>query len=165
MAAEQRPGRWCSCGCGAPIDHLRPNARRLPGCAWALMLEQKRKRNVEQTGRRKSPARMKNRLPATLVETDANRRQKPCKVCAGMPWARTPDRITEGRDGYQARVCGDNGLCVGCGEGYAPEPAPDRVEVLRSSGGMVAAHGTLHGFDIARPGEGVKAGVLIRGKR
>jgi hypothetical protein len=118
------------------------------------MLEQKRKRNQSQKHLLRNPAKVKNVVPPTLFEQDANRRQKPCKVCAGMPWARTPERITDGKDGYVHRVVNDNGRCRGCDEPYAPEPAPVPGVILRSSSGMVAAHGTLHGADISRPGSG-----------
>lgn len=87
------------------------------------------------------------------------RRQKPCLVCAGMPWARVPTRITEGRAGFLGDpVTGDNGLCRGCGEAYAPEPPPEPCAVISSSAGLAARHGEEQGHDI-RHGENYKNAV------
>lgn len=158
MATEQRPGRLCACGCLAPIDHLKLSAKRLPGCQWEYERVKRAAYERERAARgRRRGTGSKNVVKNLDVE---NRRQRPCLVCAGMPWARSPERMTEGRDGYAHRVVNDNGLCRGCGEPYAPEPPPKLGSAIRSSGGTVAAHGTLYAFDIARPGSGVKGGVL-----
>lgn len=68
-----------------------------------------------------------------------------------MPWARQPDRVTDGHAGFLGEpVTGVDCLCRGCGEPYAPEPPPSREPVLGSSAGMAARHGDEQGVNIER---------------
>lgn len=63
-----------------------------------------------------------------------------CKVCFGLPWARRPERRGDGRgDSALAErppVVGEDGLCLGCGLPYSPEPEPRRDSGVRSSAAM-----------------------------
>lgn len=76
-----------------------------------------------------------------------SRKQSPCKVCAGMPWAREPDRST--LDDGSDCVVNDNGLCRGCGEPYAPEHVTRTVSLLSSSAGTAVRASDMHGQAIS----------------
>ena len=58
--------------------------------------------------------------------------QPKCRVCGGMPWARTNERQQEVQSGALKPVVGPDGRCLGCRLPYSPEPEQDRGTVLRS---------------------------------
>ena len=143
MAAEQIPGgRWCACGCGSSLEGFPRQQRRMPGCQAAHRKAYRNKRSHKPKGERR------HARPSFLGD-ESPRPQKPCPVCAGMPWARTPERWREDDlEHLGDPVVGDNGLCAGCGDEYAPEPPPPRGEALVSSAGTAARHGALYGVDL-----------------
>lgn len=163
MAAEQIVGRVCACGCGASLDGMHRSAKWFPACRDRIVRERKkeshRKRSLES--RRANRSRSLERLQlqrGSLThgawrvierhEPVKNRRQYVCLVCFGMPWARRPDRLSEGRPGFEKPVVDDTGLCRGCGEAWEPEPAPEPMSLLSSSAGTAVRHGQLHGTDV-----------------
>jgi len=162
MAAEQRPGRYCHCGCGASIDHLRYDAKWAPACGERVMLERKRASNRKRNRKRDRSGRSDKvfkalnphaHLVSERNEPVKNPRQKFCLVCCGMPWAREPDRFTEGRPGCELPVSTDHGYgigrCRGCGEAYSPEPPPKPRSCIVSSAGTTARAGELYGASFA----------------
>lgn len=165
--AAQPIGRYCQCGCGQSIDHMRIDAMYLPTCKRLVALERQREydrnRSKEKRERAKlQPSRLKQiALRKSVTPLSHNvysdrqglpppPRQKICDVCCGMPWARLPTRFQDCTAVEKPAVAGDNGLCRGCGEAYAPEPAPDPCETLRSSAGMAAREGDVHGYQSQR---------------
>lgn len=154
MAAEQRVGeRLCSNGCGASISHMRADTKWCASCKVLRDQEKKREHNRKRAERARDLTRVRTetrslRPRQIVVDFRSEPKREPrvpiCQVCCGMPWARTPDRVSEGRMGYEQPVTGDSGLCRGCGEAWAPEPEPDRLEPLQSSAGTLAAYGELH---------------------
>lgn len=147
MAAEQIPGRVCGCGCGQSLDGMHRSAKWAVACRDKVALERKRRAHQAQRPRRMALNPGERRV-IERHEVNKNRAQALCLVCFGMPWARRPERLSEGRPGYEKPVTGDNGLCRGCGEEWGPEPEPDRIAILQSSAGMTARHGALHGMDV-----------------
>lgn len=150
-------GRFCACGCGASIDDRPTNSIRTRECQ-AHHDNQQRKERWARGGdealrkHRKSPHPGRFRIRHRIMISEAPpRRQKPCKVCAGMPWARLPERVTEGHSGFPGDpVTGDNGLCRGCGEPFAPEPPPEREPTLGSSAGVAIRAAATHGYVFER---------------
>lgn len=151
-AVKVSTGRLCACGCLKSIDHLRANAKRMPGCQW---LRERQRESERAKTRTRVRDRSKKNIVAKPFKADLPRSsQRPCLVCAGMPWARTPERTTDDREGYQARVVNDNGLCRGCGEPYAPEPRPEGPSLLCSSAGTAVRASDMNGQEVA-PGRGI----------
>lgn len=145
MAAEQRSGRVCHCGCGRSIEHMRIDAKWSEFCK--PVKDRKREHDRRRAGEQKArTARYRqNVVEHRLAELASRARpQKLCSVCCGMPWARTSDRFDEARMGFEKPVAGDSGLCRGCGEAWAPEPPPEPLELLSSSATALAAYGELH---------------------
>lgn len=148
MAAAQSTGRLCSCGCGRTIENPRPDAKWSNFCRVTQERERKKlncvRRNEEQ--RRATAPRQVTVRKSNLAE-EANRRQKMCWHCFGMPWARLDTRHNEGRLGPEP-VASEGRVCLGCGEPYAPEPDPPRAPVITSSAAQTARHGELHAVEI-----------------
>jgi hypothetical protein len=148
VAAEQRSGgRECACGCGRSIEHMRADAKWSPFCK--PVKDRKREHDRRRAGEQKArTARYRqNVVEHRLAELALRARpQKLCSVCCGMPWARTPERVSDVHRGGVAElpVAGDSGLCRGCGEAWAPEPPPEPLELLSSSATALAAYGELH---------------------
>jgi hypothetical protein len=154
--AAQPIGRICACGCGASIDNRPTNSIRTRECQ-ARFDNQKRKERWmrgEDPGRvhRRKPTNVSLRVRTRLMLSELPpRKQKPCLVCCGMPWARLPTRVTEGHSGFPGDpVTGDNGLCRGCGEPYAPEPPPSNDPVISSSAGVCERAAATHGYMFER---------------
>lgn len=132
----------CQCGCGRSIEGMPRGTRYTPECA--PLVKAKRKRDL----RRASESRVG---PKTIVISgrDQSSPRKPCPfkcaLCCDLPWARAVDRLDERWE--PIGVSGADGVvrCRDCGGLYVPEPAPDRCSVIRSSAGMAAAHGSMHG--------------------
>lgn len=162
--AAQPIGRYCACGCAQSIDHMRRDAKWLPGHNRAVALERQREYDKQRTTRKRpTPSVLRQRAARkALCRLDHNvysaernglpppPRQKICGVCCGMPWARLPARFPDSTSVEKDPVAGDNLLCRGCGESYSPEPKPEPAETLRSSGGMAARLGELHGYTTER---------------
>lgn len=144
--------RYCGCGCNQTIDHMHMNTKYHPDCRKRLELDRARMRGRSATDY--GPARKSQNPRQHFVRTrndDApNRRQNFCRICCGMPWARVPDRVTEGREGHEIPVSLDGYHCRECGEAYAPEPPPEPMSVLISSAALAAKEGELHGQTIER---------------
>ena len=154
-------GRYCHCGCGASIDHLRCDAKWAPACGERVMLERKRAANRKRD-RRGCTNKLKALNPRKHLVRERNElvknpRQKFCLVCCGMPWAREPDRFTEGRPGCEQPVSTNHGRCRGCGEAWAPEPPPEPGSFIVSSAGTTALYGRLYGTHY-EAGQGEKKG-------
>lgn len=150
MAAERIVGRLCVCGCGQPIEQGRKNAAYTIPCRERRDSERHAERHrskVQQTQRRTPHPRTNRVVKRVTWRDDPNRRQKLCKVCFGMPWARRPERVNEGHAYSLIPVAGDNLMCNGCGEPYSPEPPAEPGEVLTSSAGMTAKYAELHSIN------------------
>lgn len=146
MAAEQIPGRICACGCGGSLDGLPRQTQRLPDCQREHRIKSRRDRMRNVHGVQNKVFR---RSEADLAADPPRERVPVCKVCCGLPWARVPERWgDDGPGGLGDPIVGDNGLCRGCNEPYAPEPPPERLEPIGSSAGTLARHGTLYGVEI-----------------
>lgn len=156
--AAQPIGRYCACLCGASIDHMRSDAKYFPACRERIDTEKKREYDKRRQGRRRKTPPIPSVNPRLVFvwrshAADApNRRQKLCKVCYGMPWARLQNRREDARDGFfgPSVVPEGSAHCRGCGEPYSPEPAPEPCSVLGSSAGTAARAGELHGHTIER---------------
>lgn len=161
------------CACGADISHMRKPAKRCIACRQVVEREAKRRWSAGRGANRKRDRKAEwklikertcslapmARLVREVGDPVPNPRQEFCLVCCGMPWARVDDRLCDGRDGYEKPVS-ENGICRGCGEPWGPEPAINLGSVLRSSSGMVAAHGQLFGDSVS-----VGRGLYERKKR
>jgi hypothetical protein len=79
-------------------------------------------------------------VAATFMGDTPNRSQRLCKVCGGMPWARTETRLTDTFDPVAI-----HGFCRGCDEPYAPEPPLKGEPVLGSSAGIAIQASDIHG--------------------
>jgi hypothetical protein len=140
----KHPDRICTCGCGRGIGYVRAQPAYHPACAKRLGITQhapKREKAYEQKSQ-----------PYSHITggrfTDPNRRQKPCKVCFGMPWARLQTRL-----GDHEAVADRSGRCRGCRELYAPEPRPEPCSVIGSSAAMAVREGQLHGMTHQQTGK------------
>lgn len=132
---------------------MRADTKWAVSCKVRRDQEKKRAHNKKRAERARNLTRERASLKSirprqVVVDFRSEPKREPrapiCQVCCGMPWARTSERLSEGRMGYEQPVTGDSGLCRGCGEAYAPEPEPDRLEPLQSSAGTMAAYGELH---------------------
>lgn len=162
-------GRLCECNCGGSIDHMTNNARYLPACRLRIRNANARAKTVamakvrpvrfcacqcgaEITHMRSDALRTRENESHKRVHVQSGMRLPTdpeyiptihCKVCFGLTWARTPDRM----------VANDTWRCKGCNEPYAPEPKPDFGSLLRSSAGTMKDAGKLWGCAIAGRGE------------
>jgi hypothetical protein len=137
---------------------MRGDAKWCSTCSVQIMLERKRAFNRARSAagkRRRYPNAQKSLNPHQNIVSsrhDPNPRQKFCLVCCGMPWARSPQRFQEGRPGHEEAVAGDAWLCKGCGEAWAPEPAPEPLSLLGSSAGLAVSSGELYGMKSEKTG-------------
>jgi hypothetical protein len=159
--AAQPIGRYCACGCGASIDDRPVISTRTRECQIKFDHRRRSAVSLVQRSHRRSPHGGTFRARNRLMDGEApNRRQKPCTVCCGMPWARTGDRFPEARPGHEKPVSYDGQRCRGCGDLYAPEPKPEMCSVIGSSAGLAARHGEEQGVTIER---GVNYKTAVKG--
>lgn len=158
LMAAAPVGRVCCCGCGRSIDDRPSVSTRTRECQRQHEIERWRARNslVQESARKSMSERRSSVNPRQNCVKNAfwgdtpNRRQKPCQLCCGLPWARTPERY--GEDGRS--IVDDMGRCRGCGDAYAPEPPPTRESTIGSSAGVATRHGDLYGVSIDSPRKG-----------
>lgn len=168
-AAHQLSGRLCACGCQRSLEGLHQNTMYSPECIAARRKTRKQQTHKQMMARRAASRKEREACrslnPRSHVVTPGpggvpgHLPQEQCDVCANMPWARTPDRYIDERNGHRCRPMAvakftvRGWACKGCGELYAPEPRPE-APVLQSSAGYLADHGTLHGTSGNKPGQG-----------
>ena len=123
-------------GCTADISHRAPMSKYCIPCG------------KEMHKRRHRRGRKARAVREYHFKDEGRQKQDICKVCYGMPWARTPERFNESSGHGLHPVTKGDRRCVGCGELYQPEPAQNMGSAIASSAGTMADHGALYGSEI-----------------
>lgn len=155
MAASERPGRQCGCGCGRDIGHMHPRSIYHSDCKVVRTKQIRKDYEQRKEGhlflvRKNEALRTPNPFNNFVKSREPNRPQKLCPLCCGMPWARLSDRLSDVKTGLEP-VADEGRMCRGCGEAYAPEPKPEPVNVLGSSAAMAVREGQWHGAGSVEP--------------
>jgi hypothetical protein len=142
-ANERAHCNWCDMHRVA-IRNSRP-MRRIARAAIKSL-------GLPDAARVKSPNPYDHRLPPRKRSEGPMRpAEKKCNQCYDMPWARTNERRNTMSGDSAAEgspVVGPNGLCLGCGLPYEPEPRPELCGTVRSSAGICVDHGLVEGIPV-----------------
>lgn len=130
--------RQCACNCGRSLANFPIRVIWHPQC--------QHKARMARRQREKEKARIERQhRPKPLWGEPPREPSRKCMSCAGMPSARTVDRI----DCFHNPVGVDKGwgvVCYRCLQPWAPQEPLRIVGVIGSSAGTAAAHGVLFGL-------------------